>query len=65
MIWTHGEEKLMEFVTYINSLHDSIKFTHEKCYNEINFLDTTVKFDENRNLITTLYNKPSVTQKGP
>ena len=29
MIWTHGENKLLEFITYLNSIHPSIKFTHE------------------------------------
>ena len=30
-------------------------------FSEINFLDTTVKFNEHRELITTLYNKPTDT----
>ena len=29
MIWTHGENKLLEFIKYLNSIHPSIKFTHE------------------------------------
>ena len=45
----------------MNSLHQSIKFTHEFCKTSINFLDTTVKLIENRELITTLYNKPTDT----
>ena len=61
MIWTHGEDSLKEFITYLNSLHHSIKFTHEFSRTSINFLDTTVKFGENRELITTLFNKPTDT----
>ena len=61
MIWTHGEDSLAEFITYMNSLHQSIKFTHESSKTSINFLDTTVKLNENRELITTLYNKPTDT----
>ena len=61
MVWTHGEESLNHFIEYLNSLHESIKFTHEFSYSEINFLDTTVKFNEHRELITTLYNKPTDT----
>ena len=57
MIWTHGET-LKEFITYLNSLHQSIQFTHEFSKTSINFLDTLVKLNENRKLITTLYNKP-------
>ena len=51
--------KFKEFITYLNSLHQSIKFTHEFSKTSINFLDTSVKLNENRELITTLYNKPT------
>ena len=61
MIWTYGEDSLNHFVEYLNSLHESIKFTHESSRTEINFLDTTLKFDTKRELITTLYNKPTDT----
>ena len=62
MIWTHGEDSLNKFIEYLNSLHETIKFTHEMSYTQIDFLDTTVKFGENRTLITTLYNKPTDTR---
>ena len=80
LIWIHGEDSLKEFVNYLNNLHPTIKFTSETSTESINFLDTIVKLDNQRNLITTLYNKPtdthrflhhssahpeSVTQKGP
>ena len=29
MIWTHGEEHLKSFIGSLNSIHPSIKFTHE------------------------------------
>ena len=61
MIWTHGEDSLNHFIEYLNSLHESIKFTHEFSLTDINFLDTTVKFNSNRELITTLYDKPTET----
>ena len=61
MIWTHGEDSLTEFITYLNSLHQSIKFTNEFSKTSINLLDTLVKLNENRELITTLYNKPTDT----
>ena len=61
MVWTHGEESLKNFIEYLNSLHPTIKFTHEMSYTHIDFLDTTVKFDSNRGLITTLFNKPTDT----
>ena len=61
MVWTHGEDSLNKFIEYLNSLHETIKFTHEVSYTQIDFLDTTVKFGQNRELITTLYNKPTDT----
>ena len=61
LIWTHGQNELDKFVDYLNSLHDTIKFTSESSTKEVNFLDTTVKIDSNRKLITTLYNKPTDT----
>ena len=42
MIWLHGEEKLNEFVSLLNSSHETIKFTHEVSPSKINFLDVTV-----------------------
>ena len=61
LIWTHGEDSFKEFVNYLNSLHQTIKFTSESSTERMNFLDTTVKLDKDRNLITTLYNKPTDT----
>ena len=61
LVWTHGEESLKNFIDYLNSLHETIKFTHEMSYTKIDFLDTSVKFGQNRELITTLFNKPTDT----
>ena len=61
MVWTHGEDNLNEFITYLNSIHPTIKFTHESSLTEINFLDTTVKVNHHRELYTTLYEKPTDT----
>ena len=61
MIWIYGEDKLQEFITYLNSIHPTINFTHEFSYTHISFLDTTVKINENRELYTTLCEKPTDT----
>ena len=61
LVWTHGEESLKKFIDYLNSLPDTIKFTHEMSYTQIDFLDTTIKFGQDRGLITTLFNKPTDT----
>ena len=28
MIWEHGEEELLRFISYLNSIHPTLKFTH-------------------------------------
>ena len=48
LIWTHGEDSLKEF-NYLNSLHPTIKFTSETSTKSVNFLDTTVKLNQDRN----------------
>ena len=60
MIWTHGEDTLTKFITYLNGIHPT-KFTHELSTTQINFLDTTVKVNSCRKLYTTLYEKPTDT----
>ena len=60
MIWTHGLDELQKF-KYLNEIHPKIKFTHEQCEQSIDFLDTTVKIDSNRQLYTTLFEKPTDT----
>ena len=45
MIWTHGEEHLKTFIGYLNSIHPSIKFTHEysnSLHQTLPFLDVQV-----------------------
>ena len=61
MIWTHGDDNLTEFITYLNSIHPTIKFTPESSLTQINFLDTTVKINDSRDIYTTLYEKPTDT----
>ena len=61
LIWTHGQNELKKFIEYLNNIHPKIKFTSEINEHSINFLDTTVKIDEDRSLYTTLYEKPTDT----
>ena len=61
LIWTHVEESLQQFMEYLNYLHSIIKFPSEHSTESINFLDTTVKLDSNRQIIITQYNKPTDT----
>ena len=61
MVWTQGEEKLNEFITHINSSHNTIKFTHEFSESSISFLDVTVLLDNNNQISTDLYVKSTDT----
>ena len=61
IVWEHGEDTLKEWVQYLNTSHSSIKFTLEHSIQEINFLDTLVKKDNNNKLYTDLYTKKTDT----
>ena len=50
MIWTHGEEHLKSFIGFLNSIHPSIKFTHEysnSLHQTLPFLDVQVHLINN------------------
>ena len=57
-VWTHGENKLDEFLERLNSFHPNLKFTSERFEQEINFLDVTVQLGNN-NFVTDFYCKPT------
>ena len=57
MIWTHGEDQLMSFITYLNGINPSVKFTHEHSHQSVNFLDNSLHIDENHRIYTTQYKK--------
>ena len=57
MVWTHGEDKLEDFINHINSLHSTIKFTHEFSKSHISFLDVTVSLDNNNKISKDLFVK--------
>ena len=58
LIWTLGEEKLDKFITNLNSLHPTIKFTSERSTTLIPFLDVNIQI-KNGKLETDLYCKPT------
>jgi hypothetical protein len=41
MKWIHSDKELDEFFEHANSIHPSIKFTHEVSKTKMSFLDTT------------------------
>ena len=58
MKWTHGDKELDDFLEHANSIHPSIKFTHEVSKIKISFLDTTTTVKEG-NKTTDVYSKPT------
>jgi len=54
-VWTEGEERLGEFM---NSFHNTIKFTFDWSSEQVNFLDVNVVL-RNGIVSTDLYSKPT------
>ena len=59
LIWTHGEDTLLQFHEYLNRLHPTIKFDITYSYEKINFLDTTIFLNPQQQLESTLHTKPT------
>ena len=58
IVWTEGEEKLrLKFIDYLNSAHETIKFTYKWSKHEIYFLDVKV-LNESGMLETDVFIKP-------
>ena len=57
-IWTHGEEKLTQFLNELNNFHFNLKFTYETSSSTVIFLDLNVSL-RNRAIHTNLYVKPT------
>jgi len=60
-IWTGSHQELVDFLTYLNSLHQSIKFTMEDTHSSgsIPYLDTLIKLENSGAYSTELYIKPN------
>jgi hypothetical protein len=61
-IWTHGQEKWVSFLEYLNSYHGSIKFVAQVSKQSVPFLDMEVKLI-NGKIETDLYTKPTDCHK--
>ena len=57
--WMHGKEKLKAFITFLNSSHDTIKFTSEHSRETIIFLRRPGQRGEGGLLTTDLLCKPT------
>ena len=62
MVWTHGEEKLKDFLKELNIFHETIKFTAEASKETVNFLDVQVSLKDGV-FSTDLYVKPTDTHQ--
>ena len=58
MKWIDSDKEFDEFFDHANSIHPSIKFTHEVSKTNMSFLDTTTTVKEG-NMTTDLYSKPT------
>jgi hypothetical protein len=58
MKWIDSDKELDECFEHANSIHPSIKFTHEVSKTKISFLDTITMVEEG-NMTTDLYSKPT------
>ncbi|CAN2387690.1 Reverse transcriptase (RNA-dependent DNA polymerase), partial [Pristimantis euphronides] len=47
LIWTDSEQELIDFHKRFNEFHPTINLTMDYSYTEINFLDTTIKIQDN------------------
>jgi hypothetical protein len=57
-IWNHSLDSLNTFITYLNNIHDTIKFVLTYSKTNINFLDTTT-YIENFTIKTKIFTKPT------
>ena len=60
-IWEYGEASLILFLDFANNFHPTIKFTLERSYTSLNYLDITISKDGDSasQLTTELFIKPS------
>ena len=58
MKWIYNDKELDEFFEHANSIHPSIKFTHEVSKTKMSFVDTTTTIKDG-NMTTYSYSKPT------
>ena len=59
MIWTHTEDELRTFITYLNNIYHTIKFTSSHSATYISFLDVKVSLSQFGMVETDLYTEPT------
>ena len=63
MIWNDCEDKLKDFLAYINAVNPAIQFTHAQSFKYVNFLDVLVTLTNDGTISTDLCTKPTDTHQ--
>ena len=63
VIWTYGEDKFKDSLSYINSIHSSFQSTCNYTKECVQFLDVSVSADNSGNIATYLCVKPTDTHQ--
>ena len=63
MIWNDSEDKLKDFLAYINTVNPAIIITHAYSFKSVNFLDVLVTLTDDGTISTDLYTKPTDTHQ--
>ena len=63
MIWNDSENKLKDFLAYINTVNPVIQFTHAYSFRSVNILDVLVALTNDGTILTDLYTKPTDTHR--
>ena len=59
LIWPHSREELDSFISHLNQVHNTIKFTSDISDTSVNFLVVKITKDIHGRLTTSLYTKPT------
>ncbi len=64
-VWSHGKEHLSKFLSYLNNIHPSIKFTIEQENDQLSlsFLDIALTRNPDGSLKHSVYRKPTHTDR--
>ena len=63
MIWNDSEDKLKDFLAYINTVNPAMQFTHAHSLRSVNLLDVLVTLTNDGTISTDEYTKPTDTHQ--
>ena len=62
-IWTYGEDKFKDCLSYFNSIHSSFQFTCNYSNECVQFFDVSVSVENSGSIATDMYVKPTDTHQ--